>query len=318
MIKFLVTFFILIFAFAKYVHLKDRYEKLNKFLQKYLSALTSARYGNLYIKCEGAYDNFTNVLCKTTNDLIESVKDRDKMINEYIEKEKQSQNLKQDFVSSLAHDFKVPIIAQDNTYDLLLEDKFGVLDTNIKDVIQNLKISNNDLKNLVLDLLDAHKFENSNYNPEYEKFVINELIDEVIEQNASIFKIKNKNIVFSANNDIVLYADNVLIKRALNNLISNAIYHGKNTKNIYIDLSSNSSYVEISVTDEGEGIKEKDIQTLFKKYYRACDKYSNIGVGLGLYITNKIALSHNGCLKAKNTKDKGAKFTLVLPLNLQS
>ena len=63
------------------------------------------------------------------------------MINEYIEKEKESQNLKQDFISSLAHDLKVPIIAQDNTYDLFLNGNFGEINEIQKNAINYLKNS---------------------------------------------------------------------------------------------------------------------------------------------------------------------------------
>ena len=71
--------------------------------------------------------------------------------------------------------------------------------------------------------------------------------------------------------------------------------------------------IAISILDEGDGIKEEDINNIFTKYYTSAKKYSNIGVGLGLYIANKIILAHNGKIIAKNNKDKGACFSIVLP-----
>ena len=105
-----------------------------------------------------------------------------------------------------------------------------------------------------------------------------------------------------------------MIKRVLNNLISNAIFYGKNSKNITIELAKTQYEIIISVIDEGDGIKEEDINNIFTKYYTSAKKYSNIGVGLGLYIANKIILHHNGRIEAKNNKDKGACFSIVLPL----
>ena len=90
-----------------------------KFLHNYLNSIISARYGNLNAKIEEGEDILTKQLSKNTNALFESITDRDKMIQEYIEKEKERQNQKNDFISGFAHDLKVPIIAQDNTYDLL-------------------------------------------------------------------------------------------------------------------------------------------------------------------------------------------------------
>jgi len=88
-----------------------------------MNLITSARYGNLNNKVEDGIDALTIQLSRNTNALLESISDRDNMIREYIEKEKESQNIKQDFISCLAHDLKVPIIAQDKKpqyYMLLL------------------------------------------------------------------------------------------------------------------------------------------------------------------------------------------------------
>ena len=122
---------------------------------------------------------------------------------------------------------------------------------------------------------------------------------------------KNKEIIYKGNK-IYCNADNFLIKRVINNLISNAIFYGKSSKYIYIDLNKTKSNIEISITDEGDGIRD-DIDLIFKKYYSASKKYSNIGIGLGLYIANKIIAAHNGTINAKNTQDKGACFTINLP-----
>ena len=108
----------------KHVRLIVKYNRLFKYLYNYLNVITSARYGNFNSKAEDGVDALTIQLSRNTNDLLESIQDRNMMINENIERVKQSQNIKQDFITSLAHDLKVPIIAQDNTYDLFLNNSF--------------------------------------------------------------------------------------------------------------------------------------------------------------------------------------------------
>lgn len=298
----------------KYTSLYLKYKRLSKYLYNYLNVIISARYGNLKSKCEDGVDALTILLSKNTNALLESVFDRDMMIGEYIEKEKQTQNIKQDFISSLTHDLKVPVIAQDNTYDLFLKGNLGELSEIQKSAIKNLKISNNDLKNLIVDLLDVYKTDTREFELNINEVNLNKLILEVIEQNQSILTIQNKNIIFNCQKEINYPLDAFLIKRVLNNLISNAIFYGKNSKNITINLSKTHSDVLISVSDEGDGIKEENIKNIFTKYYTSTKKYSNIGVGLGLYIANKIIIAHSGKIEAKNNKNKGATFTIILPL----
>ncbi|MBR5303521.1 MAG: HAMP domain-containing histidine kinase [Candidatus Gastranaerophilales bacterium] len=309
----LIVILLALVLIVKHANLCVKYNRLSRYLYNYLNVIISARYGNLNSKCEDGIDALTIQLSKNTNALLESVFDRDSMINEYIEKEKQTQSIKQDFISSLAHDLKVPIIAQDNTYDLFLNGNFGELSEVQYSAIKNLKISNNDLKNLVLDLLDVYKLDRQELNPKVKEVNLNKIIGEIIEQNKSILTIQNKEIVFKQECEINYPLDSFLFKRVLNNLISNAIFYGKNTKYITLSLERKQNNVVISVSDEGEGIKEKDINKIFKKYYTSAKKYSNIGVGLGLYIANKIVLAHNGEIIAKNNKEKGATFSIVLP-----
>ena len=315
---FLVVF-VSLFIILKYIKLSIKFSRLTKYLYNYLNIITSARYGNLNLKCEDGVDALTIQLSRNTNALLESIFDRDKMINEYIEREKQSQNLKQDFVSSLAHDLKVPIIAQDNTYDLFLQGNFGEISKVQKDAIQNLKISNNDLKNLVVDLLDAHKFEDNELKLQIENVDIVKLIKEIIIQNKSILDIRNKEIRFISDvNELYCPLDAFLIKRVFNNLISNAVFYGKNSRYIDIELKITEKHILVSVIDYGDGINEEEIKNIFRKYYTSAKKYANIGAGLGLYIANKIILRHNGKISAYNMQNKGAKFTIELPLIQQS
>lgn len=314
-IIFVLTVSIIVLA-VKYVCLRLKYNSFLKYLYNYLNTIISARYGNLNSKCEEGFNDLTSQLSKNTNALMESINDRDKMIKEYIEKEKQSQNLKQDFISSLAHDLKVPIIAQDNTYDLFLDNKFGEISSVQRNAIENLKISNNDLKNLVLDLLDAHKMETNEITLQKTDCNIVQFIEELIEQNKSILLIQNKKINFITDEkELSIKIDKLVFKRILNNLISNAVFYGKNSPEIDIELNKDEKNLNISIIDYGEGIKEENLSKIFSKYYTSAKKYSKIGVGLGLYIVNKLVLAHGGTLSVKNSPSKGACFTVSIPIN---
>lgn len=317
-LNFVILFIIIVTALilvVKYAKLVLKYNKLYKYMKNHLNIITSARYGNFNNKFENGFDEITKQLDLNINALLESVIDRDKMIQEYIEKEKQSQNIKSDFISCLTHDLKVPIIAQDNTYDLFLNGNFGEITKLQKNVIKNLKNSNIDLKNLVINLLDAQKLDSGQINLNFENVNIVEFIKTIIAQNEAILALKEKEIIFSYNqNDIFLKIDTLALKRVLNNLISNALYYSKNSKQIYIDLFKDDKEVKITVKDKGLGINEQDINNIFKKYYTCSKKYSNISFGLGLYIANKIITAHKAKLEAKNNNDCGASFIITFKM----
>ena len=139
---------------SKYSRLLAKYYDIIKYLKALCGCISSARWGNLQVRAGKGTSSLTNEISKSLNSLLESVLDRDKMILEYVEKEKENNNIKEDFIAMLTHDLKVPIIAQDNTLDLLLDNKFGPLSDEQKNAVKNIKISNNDLRHLVESLLD--------------------------------------------------------------------------------------------------------------------------------------------------------------------
>ncbi|MBR2387085.1 hypothetical protein IKA92_07315, partial [bacterium] len=94
---------------------------LEQYLKKIVQIMSKIRYGILQQKVDDGFSPLTEELSRALNSSIESIVDRENMIKEYIEREKEAQSLKTDFIASLTHDLKVPIIAQDKTFDLLLE-----------------------------------------------------------------------------------------------------------------------------------------------------------------------------------------------------
>lgn len=106
--------------------------------------------------------------------------------------------------------------------------------------------------------------------------------------------------------------DFYLIQILLFNLLNNAIVYSPRGSLIEIEGSSTNGYAIVSVSDEGKGIPEDQLEVIFEKFYRLPESTSS-GVGLGLAIAKTIAEIHHGFLKAENRPLKGARFSLYLP-----
>ncbi len=292
--------------------------KENANLKEYINfaknKINSARYGNFQINIPDKNDKIG--LYKSLNSLFESIYDRDLVIMEYREKEKENYNLKEEFIAALTHDLKVPIIAQDKTYDLFMEDKFGKLNEIQKDVISKLKDSNNDLKEMVDSMLETYKMEYTGIklDIEYDIDVI-EFMKEYVEG--------LKNIAYSNGKKINLYPDTdnlkadfdiFLIKRVLNNLVMNAFIHGKNSDKIDIHINKTADNFSIDIVDFGEGIDEEEIRKIFNKYYSLTNKSTRVSTGLGLYLSNKIIKKHKGTIEVESKKGEGSIFRIILPV----
>lgn len=311
----------LIFCFllVKYFRLSNDYHNLKNYIKKITNLVSSARYGNLYSRI--IEDNTTCLitceLSKNLNNLLESVIDRDVMINEYVENEKEEATLKEDFIASLTHDLKVPIIAQDNTYELLLSEKFGLLTDIQKEALVKLKISNIDLKYLIEAILETYKVEHKGISIKKEKNIfVNKFIKETIDQLSSIFELHNKNICFKTelNESFKADIDIFLVKRVVNNLILNALSYSANADKIEVHTSANTEGFKISVRDFGIGIEKEEIDKIFNKYYCGKLNLTRSSTGLGLYLSNKIIKALGGKIEVESKKNEGSIFTVTLPV----
>ncbi|MEJ2617627.1 MAG: ATP-binding protein [Ignavibacteriaceae bacterium] len=108
--------------------------------------------------------------------------------------------------------------------------------------------------------------------------------------------------------------DEEKLKSVFINLIDNAIkYSGKNGY-VSIDLTKHQDgRAKISITDNGPGMKEEEINRIFKRFYRSDEIRSDIsGSGLGLSIAKKIIELHKGEIKVQSSPGKGSTFSVFL------
>jgi signal transduction histidine kinase len=81
-----------------------------------------------------------------------------------------------------------------------------------------------------------------------------------------------------------------------------------------ISVSKNSNHTEITIKDNGPGIKEKDLDKIFDRFYRPDTSRNTEGAGLGLSIAKAIIQAHNGKIEAESEVGKGSCFIITLPL----
>jgi signal transduction histidine kinase len=113
-------------------------------------------------------------------------------------------------------------------------------------------------------------------------------------------------------------ADADRICQAMTNYVSNALKFSSDDKPIHVVLSREEQHARVSVKDQGPGIPEDELEEVWKQFYRAPDvthrSGSNIGLGLGLYISKTIIIQHGGEVGVASAAGEGATFWFTLPL----
>lgn len=229
-----------------------------------------------------------------------------------ITNQKEIETLKEDFVATLTHDLKVPIIAESNMLNFLLSEKFGELNPKQKEAIKNMQTSNQELLDLVHIVLDTYKIKDGGIDLYKESINLENFISEITDEMKPIADTSKNIIITKIPSDIELFLDKMQMKRVFKNLIQNAISYGKTGTNIEITAQKRDKKTIISVKDYGNGIKKEDIEKIFNKYYSASKKFRKIGTGLGLYLSKEIIEAHNGTLIVQSEEGKYTKFCIEL------
>ena len=223
------------------------------------------------------------------------------------------ETLKEDFVATLTHDLKVPIIAEKNMLELFLNETFGEITEKQSIALINMQSSNKELLDLVQTVLETYKFKGKTFRLYKENVLLKSFIEEIIDEMQPIAD-KNKNsLKFILKRDIRVVADKIQLKRVVKNLIHNAISYGKANSPIEITIGEIPKYVFIKVKDYGTGIAQKEIDKIFHKYYSAAKKFRKIGTGLGLYLAFQIIKAHNGDITVESTEGEYTEFCIKLP-----
>lgn len=228
--------------------------------------------------------------------------------------EREIETLKEDFVATLTHDLKVPIVAEANILEFLLNGKFGEINEKQQFAVKNMQASNKELLNLVQIVLETYKIKDGRIKLLKEDIKLNEFITKIIGDMSPIAADSGLKINFKIGRNIKVTADAMQLERVIKNLINNAIYHSNTKKDIDITIGEVPKFITISVIDYGQGISENDIKLIFNKYYSASKKFRKIGTGLGLYLSQQIIISHGGEIIVKSEENVRTEFCIKLPL----
>ncbi len=228
--------------------------------------------------------------------------------------EREIETLKEDFVATLTHDLKVPIVAESNIIEFLLEGKFGEISEKQQVALLNMQSSNKELIDLVQILLETYKIKEKGIKLLKETIILNPFIENIVNEMQPIANKSGIKINFEYERALTVFADPIQLNRVIKNLISNAISHSDTKECIDIRTGEMQGYITISVIDYGQGISPEEIKLIFNKYYSAAKKFRKIGTGLGLYLSQQIALSHGGEITVKSTPNTKTEFCIKLPI----
>ncbi|HEX9251960.1 MAG TPA: ATP-binding protein, partial [Ignavibacteriaceae bacterium] len=240
-------------------------------------------------------------------------------IIEYSEELKELNAAKDKFFSIIAHDLKSPFHGLLGLTRMIVEEYDSMSESEVLQYLQIIKDSTESTYKLIENLLEWSRLESGKmkFNPALQNmFMIVEDTRILLNQNA---RLKNVNIRNKLGHQSFVWGDDTMLQSLIQNLISNAIKFTPPGGSIEIFENRSDEYIEFVVSDTGIGIKEKDIEKLFRIDMNFTTKGTNQekGTGLGLALCKEIINIHGGKIFVQSKVGKGTKiiFTLNKPKN---
>jgi signal transduction histidine kinase len=226
--------------------------------------------------------------------------------------------MREEFMSLVAHEMRTPLntlfmevqvrraqLAKNNLSAFTPENLHKMLgrgERQIKSIIR-----------LIEDMLDVSRIKNGKLSIQPGDANLSVLVRQVAEDLTPLAKEAGTVIQLEAETEVAGYWDAFRIEQIIINLITNAIRYGKG-KPVQVALKREGELAIVQVTDHGIGISEHEQKNIFEAFERASGNEVRAGLGLGLYISRKLAEAHGGEITVLSQKDVGSTFTLRLPL----
>jgi signal transduction histidine kinase len=220
------------------------------------------------------------------------------------------------FLGMASHDLRNPL-GNIITLAQFIESESAALRQEHREFLSTIIESGQFMLNMLNDLLDVAKIESGQLNLNLKALHITDIINISINDNRYLAGKKGMVLTFSASDNIPpIQGDANQLRQVLNNLVSNAIKFSAQGTFVEITAKEESSSIIVSVKDQGQGIPEKELESVFNPFQNTSVK-STAGeksTGLGLAIAKKVIEAHNGHISVTSEQGKGSVFTFSLPL----
>jgi two-component system cell cycle sensor histidine kinase/response regulator CckA len=222
---------------------------------------------------------------------------------------------REEFMATISHDLKGPLIGANSVLESLARLEMGPLSNHQTEILLQLRNSNGALLLRVQNLVELYRYENGAQTIEFESVDIVALVREYVQELAPLAKISRIRLVAEAPEKVGhIWANESAIRRVLQNLVDNAMKFMPDGGDITLRLHETVNAVTLEVVDTGPGIPPDEQKSLFQRFAQGrIGKRYNPGTGLGLYLCKQIVEAHRGSISCQSTQGEGATFLVILP-----
>jgi signal transduction histidine kinase len=261
----------------------------------------------------GSLAKSLNFLSKNLQAALQDLQKKNKKLEDDIEKERQLEDMRKDFISNVSHELKTPIGIIEGYAEGLKDGIVSGEDAQI--YLETIIDESQKMSFLVTNMLELSKLESGTIKPNFEAFNINRLITKILKKHKPDFEENKFNVNFNSSTPYsYVYADPFQMEQVLTNVITNAIKYTPPNNDININIEEGLDKFKISVQNMGVTVPDEEISKLFDKFYRldkSRERTQKNSTGIGLSIVKNILRLHNSEFNLQNIDD-GVEFYFYL------
>lgn len=232
---------------------------------------------------------------------------------EDISREKKIERERINFISSIIHDMKSPLICISGLVKRLNKNDIFKNDKKIKNYLRVIYEAEKQLESMVNDFLEYSRLASNRLQLKLNNIDIEDVLVRAAKMQQPKADKQNINVSIDCHFLSIIKADEKQLHRVFSNLIDNAIKYSPKDAEITITARETEDEIIINFQDKGWGIKPEEIPYIFDAFYREKAKEIESGYGLGLAASKAIIKRHGGKISVKSTPGKGSLFTVKIP-----
>ena len=229
-----------------------------------------------------------------------------------LERERQVSRLQRAFTSVVSHQFRTPLAIIDASAQRMVRRGGQMTTEEITSRAEKIRAACLRLTRLMESTLNAARLEEGEIALNLRSCNLGELLRSVLdsqpEQDQGRIELKAENL------PALIEADSTLLEQAVQNLVSNALKYSGNGEPVLIHARRVGDDVAISVIDRGVGVPADEVNSLFRRFFRARTAEGIPGTGIGLSFVAQVMELHRGRVDVTSVEGQGSNFTLRFPI----
>lgn len=251
--------------------------------------------------------------------LVDSLQRSNSSLEETNRALEQASRAKSDFLAKMSHELRTPLNVIIGFAELMVDQVPGEVNEEQKQCLDDILTSGRHLLGLINEVLDLSKVEAGKVELKLKNIALSEVVESVTSAMMPVLSQRKQSLDVKLDEGFPsVQADEARLRQVFFNLLSNASNFTPDGGELKIEAKRKGNFCQVSVSDNGIGIKVEDLRQIFEPFYQADNSIDREGgrrkgTGLGLPLVREIVEMHGGRIWVESEYGKGSNFIFTLP-----